>query len=120
MQDANTLLELVTAALEDGKAINIQVIDVHKQTTITDYMVIASGGSARQVKALAERVVESAKKNGTQPLGVEGTDTAEWVLIDLGDVVVHAMQPLTREFYQLEKLWTHTAESASAGRGTAP
>ena len=119
MQDGKALLELVRAALEDGKAINIQVIDVQEQTTITDYMVIASGGSARQVKALADRVIEVAKKNGQQPLGVEGTDSAEWVLIDLGDVVVHTMQPLTREFYQLEKLWSRGA-GAGAREGAAP
>ena len=81
------------------------MIDVSALTTITDYMVIASGRSSRQVKALTARVVEAARDRGVKPIGIEGETTGEWVLIDFGDVIVHTMQPETRAFYQLEKLW---------------
>jgi ribosome-associated protein len=111
------LVELVVAALEDAKAVNIRVLEVGRITSIADYMVIASGRSARQTRALAEHVVEAAKKRGVQPMGVEGMTGSEWILIDLGDVIVHAMQPVTREFYQLEKLWE---TPAAAGKATTP
>ena len=87
---------------------------MRKHTDITDYMIIASGNSVRQVKAFAIRVVEKTKAEGLKPIGVEGEEAAEWVLIDLGDVVVHAMQRSARDFYQLEKLW----DMAAAGRQT--
>jgi len=102
---ADELLALVVRALEAIKAQDVSVLDVREITTFADYMVISSGRSERQVKAMADSVVEQAKGAGVRPLGVEGEKSAEWVLIDLGDVVVHAMQPATREFYQLEKLW---------------
>ena len=104
--DTEQLTELVVDALEDVKAQDIQILDVRGKTSVTDVMVIASGTSSRQVKSLADRVVERAKENGVRPLGVEGEDTAEWVLVDLGDVVAHIMQPQIRDFYQLEKLWS--------------
>jgi ribosome-associated protein len=93
------------AALDDGKGNDIRVIDVREKTNITDYMVIASGTSDRHVVSLADRVVERAKQNQLMPLGVEGQNTGEWVLVDLGDAIIHVMKPQTREFYQLEKLW---------------
>jgi len=99
------LVTLVLAALDDGKGNDIKVIDVRDKTNITDYMVIASGTSDRHVVSLADRVVEHAKKNQLVPLGVEGQNTGEWVLVDLGDAIIHVMKPQTREFYQLEKLW---------------
>jgi ribosome-associated protein len=89
-------------ALDDGKAVDVRTLDVRSMTVITDFMLIASGRSSRQVKALFERVVEAA---GADVLGIEGERQAEWVLVDLGGVVVHIMQPDAREFYQLEKLW---------------
>jgi ribosome-associated protein len=99
------LTDLAVAALEEIKAKDITVLDVRKLTTITDMMIVASGTSTRQVKALADNVVERAKAAGCRPLGVEGEREAEWILVDLADVVVHVMLPSTRDFYQLEKLW---------------
>ncbi|MFA5530104.1 MAG: ribosome silencing factor [Thiohalomonadaceae bacterium] len=106
------LKALVIEALEDRKGVDIKVLDVRGKSNVTDIMVISSGGSNRQVRALADSVVEKAKEHGVRPLGVEGDRNNEWVLVDLGDVVVHVMQPQTREFYNLEKLW---GEEAPAG-----
>jgi ribosome-associated protein len=99
------LTRLVVDALDELKAVDLRVLDVRNATTITDYMIIASGRSNRHVRAMGDKVVETTKKSGIQPLGVEGHAQAQWILIDLGDVIVHTMQPATREFYQLEKLW---------------
>lgn len=99
------LCQLAVDALEDLKAVDIVRLDVRKLSDFTDYMIIASGRSARQVAALAENVVTKVKQAGEMPLGVEGLRGGEWVLVDLCDVVVHVMQPEVREFYQLEKLW---------------
>lgn len=106
MKKTKELLDITLAALEDVKAVDVVVFEVSKLTSISDYMVIASGSSKRQVGALAESVVEAAKTYGTQPLGVEGKTEGEWVLVDLGDIIVHIMYPDTREYYQLEKLWS--------------
>ncbi|RFF28426.1 MULTISPECIES: ribosome silencing factor [unclassified Wenzhouxiangella] len=99
------LRDLAVAVLEDAKAQDIQVIDLSERSSFADYMVIASGTSSRQVKAAADRLVQRVKSLGIQPLGVEGADDADWVLVDLADVIVHVMQPQTRAFYNLEKLW---------------
>lgn len=106
------LLNIVTDAIDDMKGVDMTVIDVRDMTSITDHMVIVSGTSSRHVKAIAENVEVNAKQGGYTPLGVEGTETAEWVLIDLGDVVVHVMMPATREFYSLEKLWAVVGDHA--------
>ena len=112
--EAESLVKLVIDALEDVKAQDIRVLDVRDKTSVTDIMVIASGSSARQVKALSDRVIEYAKKQNVIPVGVEGEKESEWVLVDLVDVVVHIMQPSIRDFYQLEKLWsTETVSSSS-------
>ena len=99
------LKDTVIAALEDVKARDIQVLDVRPQASFTDLMIVASGNSTRQVKALADRVVEACRAAGVRPVGVEGEREGEWILIDLGDVVVHVMLPDVRAFYNLEKLW---------------
>jgi len=112
------MLALATAALEDLKAQNIVSIDVREKTSVTDYMLIASGTSSRQVKALAEHVLEKFKEQGVRPIGSEGLDGGEWALLDMGDVLVHVMQAATREFYDLERLWQgaqqHRAQHPSA------
>lgn len=99
------LLELVQDALEDMKAKDIVILDVKGKSTVTDIMVIASGTSKRHVVSCAEHVAEKAKKAGRQPLGVEGGDVGEWILADLGEIVVHVMMPDARSFYDLERLW---------------
>jgi ribosome-associated protein len=117
---SNRLRQLAVDALEDLKAVDILELDVRKLSNFTDYMIIASGRSARQVAALAENVVVEAKQAGEPPLGVEGMRAGEWVLVDLGDVVVHVMQPEVREFYQLEKLWsTRETPEQRSPRGVA-
>jgi len=103
---AEELTKLVIEALQDMKAQDIRTIDVRGKTSVTDVMVISSGTSTRQVKSQADRVIEKAKQKGVIPLGVEGEKEAEWVLVDLGDVVVHLMLPQVRDFYHLEKLWS--------------
>lgn len=99
------LVKTVVAALEDMKAVNIKVIDVRDVTDVSDCMVIASGNSDRHVRSIADRVVERAKQEGFRPFGMEGQEDAEWVLVDINDVVVHVMLPRVREFYALESLW---------------
>ena len=99
------LSKQVKSALEDMKALDIAMLDVRHLTTITDTMFVASGRSDRHVRAVAEAVVERCGEIGVRPLGVEGLDAGEWVLIDLADVIVHVMLPRTREFYEIEKLW---------------
>lgn len=103
--EVDKLTDLVTEALDDLKGQQITVLDVTGLTTMTDRMVIASGRSNRQVKSLADHVVARAKHAGVRPAGIEGEKEGEWILVDLGDVLVHVMQVQTRAFYQLEKLW---------------
>ena len=113
------LRDLVISALEDFKAIDIQQIDVSGQNPLTDLFVIASGNSTRHIKSMAENLVVKAKAAGCPPLGVEGERTAEWVLVDLNDVIVHLMLPKTRAFYNLEKLWEASREQRSHSGRTA-
>jgi ribosome silencing factor RsfS/YbeB/iojap len=107
MLDAGARLRvLVLDALDDLKAKDVSEIDVRGKSGVTDLLVVASGTSSRHVKSLAEEVVKKAKQAGVPPIGVEGQREGEWVLVDLGDVIVHVMLPRTREFYGLERLWT--------------
>ena len=101
--------DLAVAALEELKANDIKVLDVRGKTSIADFMILASGTSDRHVKSLADNVAVEAKKAGVKPMGTEGADVGEWVLVDLLDVIVHIMQPRTRDFYGLEKLWSMDA-----------
>ena len=117
--ETEALADLVVDALDDVKGLNIRRIDVRDRTSVTDVMVIASGTSERHVQSLADRVIERASEKGMKPLGVEGQDGSDWVLIDLGDVVVHVMLPEKREFYNLEKLWSIAGrEEATSGGGS--
>ena len=115
---AEELKSLVINALEDIKAEDIQILDVTTMTDVTDVMIIATGKSTRQVKALANEVVMQAKAAGVQPLGVEGETIGEWALVDLGDVITHIMTPQIRLTYNLEKLWSvpETNEQVSADK----
>lgn len=103
------LKQMVITAIEDLKGEDIRELDVKGKTSVTDIMIIASGTSSRHVKSIANNVVIEAKQAGVKPLGVEGEEQGEWVLVDLGDIVVHVMQPHIREFYDLEKLWDFNA-----------
>ncbi|MAD54900.1 MULTISPECIES: ribosome silencing factor [unclassified Idiomarina] len=100
------LREFVIDKVDDLKGRDIQVLDVHGKTDVADYMIICSGNSKTHVKSIAEYVATQAKHAGIPPLGVEGGEQSEWVLVDLGDVVLHVMQESMRDFYQLEKLWS--------------
>lgn len=114
----NDLRQLIVDALEELKAVDIKILDVGEIAGFTDLMIIASGTSTRQVKALADKVIEQCKMAGVRPLGVEGEREAEWILVDLGDAVVHVMRPEIRDFYNLEKLWSvreRAGDSSAAG-----
>lgn len=106
MTQTELLATAIVNALDDLKAIDIQVLDVSELTSITDTMIIASGRSDRQVKALADGVIDAARERGIKPVGVEGLPS-EWILVDLGDAIAHLMHPTARAYYQLEKLWAN-------------
>ena len=99
------LSELAVSALDDLKAVDIKCLDVSNLTDLTDFMIIATGTSNRHVSSIVDHLVMCCKEAGVSVLGVEGQDTNEWVLIDLADVVVHVMLPVTRDYYELERLW---------------
>ncbi|MEC7118390.1 MAG: ribosome silencing factor [Pseudomonadota bacterium] len=105
---------VIRHALEDVKAQDIVEIDVRGITDIAETMIIASGTSSRHVNALASNVAEEAKKAGFRPLGTEGEKDSEWILIDLGYVIVHVMMPATRRFYDLESLWKPDPNKSAA------
>lgn len=109
MPDADQLLALVEASLDDDKAEDVVVIDLKAKGSFADYMVIASGRSDRHVGAMADHLVEAMKAAGLKSVPAEGTDRCDWVLLDGGDVVVHLFRPEVREFYNLEKLWSDEA-----------
>lgn len=103
--DIRKLQKLAVAALEDIKGRDIEVIDTHKLSSLFDCIIVASGDSNRQVKALARSVHDKVKEAGGEILSVEGEAGGEWVLVDLGAIVVHIMQPAVRSYYNLEELW---------------
>lgn len=111
---SNELVKLVEAELDLRKAQSIKVLDVRDKTSITDYMIIATATSSRHAKALCDYVVEKAAEQGVRPLGMEGQMISDWVLLDLGDVIVHVMTGAARELYQLEKLWSVAAAPVGA------
>ncbi|WP_133408563.1 ribosome silencing factor [Parashewanella tropica] len=100
------LKAFIVDKIEDLKARDIVELDVKEKSTITEYMVICSGTSKTHVKSIAEHVALESKNAGIPPLGIEGRDGSEWVLVDMGNVILHVMQDHTRDFYQLEKLWS--------------
>ncbi|HMU99482.1 MAG TPA: ribosome silencing factor [Rhodocyclaceae bacterium] len=106
--DVRKLQKIVVAALEDIKGKDIEVINTTRLTSLFDRIVIASGDSNRQVKALARNVQEKVREAGGEVVSVEGEENGEWVLVDLGDIVVHVMQPAIRQYYNLEELWQVT------------
>ncbi|MBD8474509.1 ribosome silencing factor [Pseudomonas sp. CFBP 8770] len=111
---AETIVELTKAALEDVKAQDVLVIDVRDKNSITDFMVIATGTSNRQINAMGDKVRELVKAKGVQPLGEEGKGESDWVLLDLDTVVVHMMTAASRQFYDLERLWQGAEQSRAA------
>ena len=121
-QDTQTALtpqalhQLVIDTLEEFKALDIKTVEVAGLNPLTDHLVIASGSSTRHVKSMAEKLVETAKAHGVQPLGVEGQREAQWILVDLNDTIVHLMLPQARAFYNLEKLWEVSEEQRSGSR----
>ncbi len=108
-QDADSgreLADAVVTALDEVKAVDTTVIDVRGKTPLTDYLVITSGNSDRHLATLKDAVLKCAAQRRVRPLGIEGESGSEWILIDLGDCVVHLMRPATRAFYDLERLWS--------------
>ena len=105
MSEQQTFLNQLMQSLDDMQAIDVLVIDVRDQTTVTDYMVICNGRSSRHVKAIAETVRDQMKDAGLPALGQTGLEGGEWALVDFGDFVLHVMQADSRSFYNLEGLW---------------
>lgn len=103
--DVRKLQKIAVAALEDIKGEDIEVINTTKLTSLFDRIIVATGSSNRQVKSLARSVEDKVREAGGEVVGVEGADTGEWVLVDLGSIVVHVMQPAVRSYYNLEELW---------------
>ncbi len=110
------LKQLAIDALDELKAEDITVLDVQGKTTVTDWIIIATGSSSRHVKSIANNIIVEAKKANRPPLGAEGEAEGEWVLVDLGDVIVHVMQRQVREFYDLESLWSVDAVAQQRGQ----
>jgi len=108
-------LKLVEKSLDDDKAESMLVIDLSGKSSLTDYMVIASGNSQRQVSAMAENLSEKIKASGIKGVALEGLSMCDWVLVDAGDVIVHLFRPEVRKFYNLEKMWGVPLPDESAG-----
>ena len=115
MLEIEELKDLAINAIEDVKGIDMRVLDVRGKTSVTDIMIVVTGNTSRQVKAIADNIIEQAKAAGHRPMGIEGEQYGEWTLVDLGDIIVHVMQPSIRDFYNLEKLWGEDSPSAAEG-----
>lgn len=111
MPELPAQLNQLLLTLDDSQAIDVTVIDVKNQTTVTDYMIVATGRSSRHVKAIAETAMEKMKGSGQSILGAHGLESGDWALIDFGDYVLHVMQPDSRSFYNLEGLWQEQPDS---------
>ncbi len=109
MSDQPAMLTKLLKVLDDLQAMDIKIIDVHEQTTITDYMIIGSGRASRHAKAIAQNLMEQMKASGLPSISCTGLETGDWVLIDFGDYIVHIMLPESRQFYNLEGLWEENA-----------
>lgn len=103
---SENLQNQINQILEATKGSDIKILDVTKLSDVMDCLIVVTGTSSRHVKSLASNVIEESKKQGFRPIGVEGIETGEWVLVDYGDIVLHVMQQVTRDFYELEKLWS--------------
>lgn len=115
--DSGAIAEVVLAAIDELKGVDVRTLDVRDQTSITDTIIVVSGTSQRHLKSLADRVLERSREAGIKPLGIEGERGADWYLVDLGDVVVHVMSREKRDFYNLEKLWSMHVDDSAAGSG---
>jgi ribosome-associated protein len=105
---ATKVRDFAVKAVEDMKGQDVAVLDIQKLSTIADYMLVVTGTSTRHVKSIADELAKRAKEQGIAIKGLEGTNQAEWILIDLGDVIVHVMQAPVRKLYDLESLWSMT------------
>jgi len=114
---AEEIVKIALEVLDERKGQFITTLDVREKTSFTDYMVLVTGTSTRHIKSLCDYIVENLAENGVTPLGLEGDMSSDWVLLDLGDVIVHAMTAQAREFYQLEKLWSVGAKGGEAAVG---
>ena len=110
-QQDQRLIAIVESALEDMKAREVVTIDVRGRSSVTDYMVVASGTSKRHVASVAQEVLDQLKAEGVQPIGVEGQNVGDWVLVDVRSVIVHVMMPDARDFYDIERLWSVASEN---------
>ena len=106
MTSVATIKKNVIEALEDIKGFDIIDLDVRKLTSITDYMIIASASSTRQTRALANNVQDKMKELNVEIVGIEGEGEGDWVLVDIGDIIIHIMTPTTRAYFNLEELWS--------------
>jgi len=113
------LESLILDSLEDDKAEDIVAVDLRGKSSVTDIMIVASGRSARHVNALADHLVRKLKEHGSGKARVEGMQTCDWVLIDVGDIIIHLFRPEVRSFYNLEKMWSVEPESAATPEATA-
>ena len=114
---AEAICRAAVEALEDIKAADIVVMDVRSMSSLFDYIIVASAESTRQTRALASNVQDKLRSTGTRVLGVEGENSGEWVLVDIGEVIVHVMQPTVRTYYNLEQLWGGNAPKLRTADG---